>query len=127
MSGHTSGLGKGLAIIFAWVLGIIAAAGLIGFGLGALSDNVVIKAALAALLPMGAAYLFYQTRFVCLVCAGCGLISAAVGSYTAAAIASPLLAFIAAAVAAILAFLVPLLVILTIFSKVDSQSWRHPT
>lgn len=125
MSGHTSGLGKGLAIIFAWVFGIIAVVGLIGFGLGALSDNVVVKAALAALLPMGAAYLFYQTRFVCLVCAGCGLFSAAVGTYTAAAVATPFLAFIAAVVAAIISFVVPLLIILSIFSKVDSESWRQ--
>lgn len=117
--GDTAGI---IALI---VLGIICIAALVGFGLGSLTGSPFLTAALAFICPVGAAYLFYQSRRFSLYLGFCGLMSYWAASFTYGAIANSFFAYMAAAVSAVVVFAVLVYSALVIFyGKFGDKPWR---
>ena len=126
MSGANSGIGKGFAILLAVVTGVIAVVALFSLFLGSFFDSAVVKIACSALLPVVAAYLFYQPRLVCFFTGGSGVAAYYAAAYAAAAVGTGLGALVLGGVAGIITFVVAFLVGLLLSGKLSpgADSWR---
>ncbi len=125
MSGANSGIGKGFAILLAVVTGVIAVVALFSLFLGSFFDSAVVKIACSALLPVVAAYFFYQPRLVCFF-TGVSGVAAYYAAAAAAAASSGLGAVFLGGVAGIFTFVVAFLISLYLSGKLSpgADSWR---